>query len=205
MNDTLKRLQRLTEKRLIEVVLQPVIQALGFDWIENRHGVLERGVDLLCGKVDELGELDLLAIQVKRLKFTGRVTDSAHLYPVLTQLAQCLIEPIRLRDGTERCANRVWLVSPYEFVSTALDSAFARFQQARLENIRIVDGTRLLSLIQKHAPQTLVMLGDNSSLYVMNVRRDVALLHEAAVFHMTGKPSLSSLYVELGSSLVAGH
>jgi hypothetical protein len=69
----LEKLQKLSEKRLTEAVVFPLLETMGFDNIEERHGPYEKGKDILCLRRDELDELELLAIQVKKLKFSGNI------------------------------------------------------------------------------------------------------------------------------------
>ena len=48
MEDNLNRLQRLSEQSLRAKILIPLLESLGFEGVESRHGVLERGKDILA-------------------------------------------------------------------------------------------------------------------------------------------------------------
>jgi hypothetical protein len=184
-----EEIQSLSERTLLEEVVLPLIGRLQFERVEVRHGPYERGVDILCLKKDELGEEDLLGIQVKRLKFTGKATDSGHLHGVLNQLSQCLEEPVILVSGAKKLLDRIWLVSPYELNIAALETSIAKYQGAVSRRLRIVDGLQLISLLRRYAPDVLAKYGDQRALYRQRLEREVAVLHEAAALRLREKPS----------------
>jgi hypothetical protein len=199
----LKKLQTLRESDLARRFVLPLLTTYSFDSIELRHGSQEKGVDILCLKNDEIAELDILAIQVKRLQFSGAASKPGHLHGVINQLSQCIDEPIKLKDGTQRCANRIWLISPYTLHSTALEQAFSKYAQSKTNRIQIVDGERLIRLMRDRAPELLAELGDPFAAYICAVRDEVAQLKEASALRINEKVSLLPIYVNVDVSLLS--
>src|ERR1044072_3275904 len=198
----LDKFQKLSEKKLTEAVVFPLLETMGFDHIEERHGPYEKGKDILCLRRDELDELELLAIQVKKLKFSGNASESGHLHNVINQLSQCLEEPIRLRDGTERPANRVWFISPYPLNISALEASFAKYVRAGASRVKIMDGAKLLDLLEKNAPEVLAQLGDKYAAYITNLKGELTFLQEASAFRLRDKISILPIYIDLDISVL---
>jgi hypothetical protein len=201
----LNKLSQFDEGKLVKNILIPLLERMDFDQIELRHGVHERGVDLLCISRDELDDVDILAVQAKRLRFTGNVVSDGHLHGTLNQLSQCIEEPIKLKDGTQRLPNRIWLVSPYPLNVAALESSFAKYSSAIVRRVKIVDGPRLVRLLRDKAPEILADLGDQEFGYRERVAAELSVMQEASAFHIRDKMNLIPLYVHLDVSCVPSY
>jgi len=139
---------------------------------------------------------------VKRLEFSGAAAKPGHLHGVLNQLSQCMDEPIKLQDATERCANRIWLLSPYRLHSGALEQAFTKYARSKTNRIQIIDGEKLIYLMRARAPGLLAELGDPFAAYICSVRDQVAQLKEASALRMSEKVPLLPIYVNVDLSLL---
>lgn len=201
-NKLLQKLQKYSEKVLTERIIIPLLEKLDFDSIEHRHGPYERGVDILCIKKDEIEEAELLAIQVKKFKFSGNASETGHLHNVLNQISQCIEEPIKLKDGTERIANRVWFISPYTLHVSALEASFSKYIKANTNRIRVLDGDKLLTLLEQKAPEILAELGDKYSSYLKDVQNELTFLQEASAFRLKDKMSILPIYIHLDISVL---
>jgi len=199
----LAKIQRWSEHKLTERLILPLLKRLGFCSVEYRHGSNERGIDILCIGTDEIGDASLLAIQVKRLKFSGSATSPGHLHGTLNQISQCMEEPVKLKDGSTQLADRVWFISPYDLNATALEAAFSKLRNARSIGVKIIDGERLLALIELHAPELLGGLGDKYTLYLRRIRAELPVIREAAALRLPNTPSLLPTYVNLDLSLLS--
>jgi energy-coupling factor transporter ATP-binding protein EcfA2 len=200
-NETLKKLQKLSEHDLVEKILIPLLTKLGFENIEVRHGPMERGVDLLCFKIDEFGDLDLLAVQAKRINFSGNSASMGHPHALLTQISQCFKEPIKLKNGVMRKANRIWFISPYELNAPALESSFQGIADSITNRIKIIDGPKLLIQIRGSAPEILAELGDKRLVYIERLRAEIHEVAEATAFKLNKSFSLLPTHVNLDGSL----
>ena len=200
-DQVLSKLQALNEKELTKRIVLPLMEAYDFDYVDYRHGPIERGADIVCVRKDELEELDVLAIQVKRLAFSGAVTQTGHLAGLFNQLRQCVNEPFKLKDGSTRLANRIWLVSPYPLGVSALEGAFAEYVSAAAHRIQIMDGPKLVAPLYKKRPEILADLGDPTGLYLGRIESELLMMQEASVFRFGSKVSLLPVYVDLDLSL----
>lgn len=203
LSETIKQLQHLQERELIKKIILPLLGRLGFDSIQERHGSIERGIDILCQKKDETGELDILAIQVKRFRFTGDVSTKNHLYPILTQLEQCLSEPVVLDDGTRRHANRAWCISPYELNQSALESGFQRLKESIARRIKVIDGVKLYRMLTDKCPELLVGIGDTYAAYINVMEKEIMRCQEARAFRLKDDKPLQNVYVDIDISFLS--
>jgi hypothetical protein len=199
----LRKLQRLSEKALRQRILLPLLQKYDFTYVEERHGPHEKGTDILCLRHDEIGDLDIVVIQVKRLEFSGAATSKGHLHGLLNQLSQCLKEPLKLPDGTTRLPTRIWFISPFPLDINALESSFAVFSDSPANRVKIVDGRKLMSVLEVNAPELLAQLGDRYALYRKRIEDELVLLQEASALRLRDKTSVLPFYVSLDLSLLS--
>jgi hypothetical protein len=200
---TLRKLQRMSEKALRQRILLPLLQKYDFTHLEERHGPHERGVDILCLRRDEMGDLDIVVIQAKRLQFSGATSSKGHLHALLNQLSQCLMEPAKLPDGTARVPTRIWFVSPFPLEIVALEASFAAFSGSFANRIKVIDGPKLIAVLQQRAPELLAQLGDRYALYLKRLEDELVLIQEASAFRLRDKTSVLPFYVRLDLSLLS--
>jgi hypothetical protein len=194
--DPFARLQGLREVDLIEKIIVPLFEALGFEGVENRHGTLEKGKDIIAWNRDKFGEMEVTVASVKREKLSGRATGSGHLTNVCTQLMQCLNEPVIMKDGTTRLPSSVWFVSPFPLDPTALELSFQTYSKALANRIKVIDGPKLLRAIKTHCPGLLTVLGEALPSHLDKVKREIPLLHEARALNIASPMPLERFFVE---------
>ena len=154
-DQVLSKLQALNEKELTKRIVLPLMEAYDFDYVDYRHGPIERGADIVCVRKDELEELDVLAIQVKRLAFSGAVTQTGHLAGLFNQLRQCVNEPFKLKDGSTRQVKRL-AFSGAVTQTGHLAGLFNQLRQCVNEPFKLKDGsTRLANRIWLVSPYPL--------------------------------------------------
>ncbi|HWK02793.1 MAG TPA: NACHT domain-containing protein [Puia sp.] len=194
--------QKITEKNLIKNIILPLLEKMGYETIEYRHGVYEKGIDILCVREDELGDPDVLAIQVKKFAFSGNFKSEGNIYGIINQLDACKTETIQMKNGQTLQATRVWFISPYRINLAALTAAFKKLNEARLQHVKIVDGDKLYELIFKKAPEVLLKLGDKRVIYNERFKSEIPILQEAASFKLKDKSPLSRQYIKMYLSLL---
>jgi hypothetical protein len=150
-----------------------------------------------------MGDLDIVVIQAKRLEFSGAATNSGHLHGLLNQLSQCLKEPVKLPDGTARIPTRIWFVSPFPLDINALEASFVAFSESFANRIKVIDGLKLIGVLQQKAPELLARLGDRYALYRKRIEDELVLLEEASAFRLRDKTSVLPFYVRLDLSLLS--
>src|SRR5579859_6895528 len=93
------RLQSLSERDLLERVMPPLLESLGFSRVDLVHGPHEMGKDLVCWRQDAFGRPEVTAVQVKRFRPSAKVSGQTSFRTVIHQLRLGLEEPIRSVDG----------------------------------------------------------------------------------------------------------
>ena len=89
-----EELTTLSEERLQTDFIEPLFRALGYMNVRPTSGSVEKGKDIIANKIDEFGHLTLTAIQVKRLKLSGKADSPHSLGHLLNQLVQASEEPV---------------------------------------------------------------------------------------------------------------
>ncbi|HXW55537.1 MAG TPA: NACHT domain-containing protein [Candidatus Cybelea sp.] len=192
----------MSEKTLRRRILLPLLDKYDFSHVEERHGPHEKGVDILCLKNDEMGDTDIVVIQVKKLRFSGAATSKGHLHGLLNQLSQCLKEPVKLPDGTCRLASRTWFVSPFSLNIGVLETSFAAFSDSFAHRIKVIDGPKLVNALQSKAPELLAQLGDKSAACLKRIQTEMTLVQESSALRLPDKISILPIYVQLDFSLL---
>jgi len=159
----LERIQKLTEDELEQGILTPLFRALGYESVERHGGPDEHGMDLICWKKDELDENEVAAVQVKRFKPARRAASDRSFAGLLTQMCQACEEEIPHTNGQTYLPRTVYFVTPYLVDVRTLSTRFAKVTALRQQGVKIIDGGKLISLIEKHMPYIIRKLVGTSS------------------------------------------
>jgi hypothetical protein len=144
----------LPELELTTAVLAPLFRTLGYDRVFVNHGNDEKGADLVCWGVDEIGEALLAVAQVKLYRPSRRAADKRSFSELVNQVAQCLEEPRPDLDGREHLPSRVYVVTPYPVDTKILASRFRRVVTLHAAGqLKIIDGHKLASLVNQKLPK----------------------------------------------------
>lgn len=162
-------LQELKELEFSELVLVPLLEAMGYTRIQLTHGPSERGKDLLFSRSEPLDIVDgltYLVATVKARRLSGSVSKSASIREVYYQASQCLTEPyIHPYNGTAIAIDRVYVINTYPISPVTVDSI--RGQLAQLANrVFFVGGPELVALIDQYAPTLLSSLPNPEARYL---------------------------------------
>ena len=144
----LSQIQSLNERDLTQDIIMPLMAQ-----VEYFGGPNERGKDVLCWYTNELDETALAVAQVKLSKASAKARDTESLSELVTQLSQANEEPVKHKDGFQYRPTSVLFITPFEIDSRALETRFRRFKSLRTRNRRIIDGRKLVNLIEKHLPE----------------------------------------------------
>jgi hypothetical protein len=191
----LERLQLLSERDFVERILVPLCEKL-FAQVEVRHGPHEKGIDILCFRDGPLGGQELIGIQAKKLRLSGRVSTPKHLYSVLPQLEQALTEPVLLATGKRHRLSKIYLATPYPIPDGILENAFARYEEHVRRGMQVLPGPQILALVKEAAPHLLAELGDRSFEYLHRLKTEVLVSREAAVLGLLGQRAAATFHVE---------
>ncbi len=147
-----KQLQKIKENVLSQAVLVRLFRTFGYDEVDFHGGPDEQGKDLICWRRDELDDVELGVVQVKRYKPTRKASDTASFSEVVTQLSQCVETEVPYTDGQSYLPSAVYFVTPYEIDTRTLNSRFAKVAALRQFRVKIIDGAKLARLLRERVP-----------------------------------------------------
>ncbi len=146
------KIQEVPENTLSKDIIIPLYQELGYHKVEFYGGTNEYGKDILLWEIDKIGDIRLTVVQVKRFKFTNTASDSKSLQSVFNQLTACFKIPILYTDQRSYFPSEAFLISTYPIDSKSLHTRFGPYPDLNDQKIKIIDGTKLASLILTHSP-----------------------------------------------------
>ncbi len=186
----------MTESELREGVVIPLLRTMGYRHIFLQHGGSpEKGKDIVCHRVDSLGDQRHLAVVVKKTDIHGTVGKSGSASEVLYQLNQVLDEPYTdvysLRPVE---ISECWVITSGRIVNTAVESILGQLRHTGLSRlVRFIDGPRLCELVQDFLPRfwekdfPLLQMGHELATIVDGVLSKTALLKRVSEPEMTGE------------------
>ena len=162
--DIEKKLVSLQENELSQTVLVPLLKEVYGARVEFTGGLYEKGRDIVIYKKDELGELEPIAVQVKKISPSAN-SQSRSFQQLLNQLSQAQDETIIDPETSHEIAiKKVLFITPYLLEQKVIDTHRGAFSKARLIGITIVDGFKLITLLKEKAPFLLNSLLENEQL-----------------------------------------
>lgn len=196
-SSALSDLIRLSESALQARIIEPLLRAMGFTDVRDHSGSFEKGKDLIALKKSEFGRTLLYGIQLKKLNVNARVTSSNALGALLIQLKQAKEEQVVDPETNERRQpDSCIFITPYSIAPDAWERFLQAAQDARRLNIELVDGPRILDLIDRFAPHLI----NEFSMEVQYRRRlshELNRVPEARVaFGLTSDIELDNIYVD---------
>ena len=204
--DLLKVICKFSERELQSKIIEPLLEAQGFNHVKDVSGSIEKGRDLVALKED-FGRTKLYVIQIKKLKLTEKSQSTKSLTYALTQLFQAANEEIP-DPSTNICRrpDRTLFISPYPIPYPAINSAITTIQDLQRYDITIIDGPILLSEILKYSPELLHQLSFEMH-YRIRFQKFTNVIREAAAFERKGRLFLDDLFVSpsLGHNTIGFH
>jgi hypothetical protein len=196
----LESLSELSERDLQARVVEPLLRAMGFTHVRDTSGPSEQGKDLVAVKV-EFGLSKLYAIQIKKLRVSGRHSSPQSLHSLLLQLEQVFSEPVMDPTTLElRLPDRCLFVTPFEVSKAAFDSARGRMRGLVQREIAVVDGPLLADQIMQYLPDALAHVSAETR-YRIRLAEAANLVRESQALGACGDLTIANLYVDptLGS------
>lgn len=194
---TLSQLRALDEKKLQKLVIEPLLRAQGFENVRDNSGSGEHGKDLVATK-SEFGRVKLYAIQVKRYKISGKITNNTSLSAVLLQLQQAAMEPvIDPSTNNRRVPDRVLFITPYKVSHHAFESALCQLQDLERKDITLIDGPILATLVVKYMPDVVTQFSMDLQ-YRMRLAKIITQVPESSAFGLHYDLDLKEIFVEPG-------
>src|ERR1022692_798886 len=148
----LTSLQQMQENEFSQAILLPLFKALGFAQVEFHGGPSEYGKDLICWRRDEIQELELAVVQVKRYKPSKVAADKHSFSEIVTQICQCIETPVPYTDGNTYLPSLVYFVTPYAVDTHTLNTRFSKVAALKQSRVKLLDGPKLASLLEERVP-----------------------------------------------------
>ena len=99
----LQLLRNFKEIPLIENVIRPLLEKMGFKNITLTHGAREHGLDLVCFEQSKFGEREYIGIQVKAAKIHGSAGKKGNATEIFNQAQQAFTHSFTdINDNKEK-------------------------------------------------------------------------------------------------------
>jgi len=148
---SLKDLRKLKEDELINQLIVPLFHKMGYSGVGpiRHHGPDEYGRDILpFYKVNEFGERDYYAVQVKAINVNAKASSQGNINSVINQAESALRKKF-LDEDKHRCTvDRVLVVTSGYITPEAQAIADDYLEGNR--KITLIDGNRLLGLLNSY-------------------------------------------------------
>ncbi len=191
-------------------VVADLFRKMGHVGVRITHGANEKGKDIIFYRSGPLDENRLFACVVKNDPITGQADDHLSGAPtivhsitrgVINQIQMAFDEPFPSAKATDEWVDCVYVISPYDCSSAAMDSVKTALQ--RSGQITFVCGQKLLELFAKYWPEFLwfesTVLVSYLSALRKNIEADHALANlilQKSAYLEASPSSLFDLYVE---------
>jgi hypothetical protein len=140
-------LENFSETALLRDVLGPLLSTMGFADVQIAGGQFESGKDIVCWKLDELGQRQVFVVVVKRLKAIQ--LSSSAMSSTVAQFQMALKTPIYIDDKPYEPDGLIF-ITPYQVNTKLLASRLHRFFPKK--RLQILDGASLGALVAAHLP-----------------------------------------------------
>lgn len=197
----LAALQNLSEYELTNSVLIPLLKELNHSRVEYFGGPTEQGKDIICWREDELGEVELCVAQVKKFKPTLAAGSSTSFSEVVTQISQCFEKKLPHISSQEYLPSQVYFITPFVIDTKTLQSRLEGYQALKTKRLRIIDGAKLVSLLQARLPELVSSLVDVTSSFHDSVISQLNNNELMAALNRESGPELKSFYTDLDMSV----
>jgi hypothetical protein len=168
-------------------VVADLFRKMGHVGVRIPHGPNEKGKDIIFYRSGPLDEKRLFACVVKNDPITGQADDHVTGAPailrsinrgVINQIQMAFSEPLPNAKGTDEWVDCVYVISPYDCSSSAIDSVKTALQ--RSGQITFVCGQVLLELFAKYWPEFLWFESTVLVSYLSTLRKDIEADHALA-------------------------
>lgn len=155
----LKKLQNMREDDFSKEIIVPLLKKMGFHFADFYGGPFEHGKDIIAYKSDDFSGIEITVCQSK--KFKGNLSSNRSQFnEIITQLRLCIEKPVACHDGIRRKPSKVLFITPFSIASRSVEEHFETFS---LNNIKIVDGSSLLTLFEKYWPEAFETFEDTAT------------------------------------------
>jgi hypothetical protein len=145
---TRSKFDQMKEAEFSKEVLQPLLKAMGYkDVFEYHGGSGEKGKDIVCWEVDELGLRRNMALVVKAVRLSGKVAVASE---VAAQIQQAFNDPyLDPVTGKAEQVHECWVVTNKDITKETQSSIRSIVGPLYNRFVKFVDGNRVWSLVEE--------------------------------------------------------
>ncbi len=153
--DKKEKLKQVHESAIRQLVIIPLLKAMGYSEVHEFHGPIEKGKDILFREPTKLGESFIHAVIASTEDMNGKVGDSKSASRILEQAEMVFNEPYKDKyTGKTMTVDRCWVITTGNITPQAIESIAGKLEKYNLNRlIRFIDGDRLIELLDQHYPQ----------------------------------------------------
>ncbi|MGR3981743.1 hypothetical protein [Pseudoalteromonas sp. 1181_04] len=189
-----QKMLELKENDLTKRILIPLFKNLHNGKIEFVGGGPEKGKDILFTVENAYGDLELTAVQVKKVKPNADASSTNSMQNIITQLHQCKSEDAILDDGSEQTVDHLIFITPYIITQRVLDIHKGAISEAVERNVRIIDGDRIIRLANKKCPNLFDCLFEQAPAVVKNLEPLLSSDEVYRALNLSSKKDLCDIY-----------
>ena len=194
------KLQSLPEFTLTQTVIIPLLESLGYQQVEYYGGESEEGKDIVCWRIDEVEEPELTVAQVKHYKASRRASAQG-ASSIVNQLINASAKRLPYTDKSLHLPTHVYLISTYEIDTKTLQKRFDTFPTLHEQQLRIIDGPKLASLLLKKTPHIITNLLGPQIAFESVIKPSLNNESLLSAIGFRGFKDLKTIYVDLDFSL----
>ena len=197
--EKLKVLHRFDEEQLIDNVIVPLLEHMGFRDITKMHGPGEQGIDLLFYRETEFGYNEYTGVQAKKEKIHGKAGKSGNATEILIQAQQAFSYTfIDVYDGKQKNIDKFFVITSGDIIPSAKKSIEDQLiDVGKQKIIRFVDGRKLVSLIDTYMPSFFWEEYDHFNKYFNAMKKDFETIKDISAIGQREPVSLERIYVSL--------
>lgn len=153
-NLLITKMTAMKETPFTDVIVIPLLEAMGFTKVEYYGGQDENGKDLIGWEQDKYGDKILTAVQVKKVSANKIASSKNSIMEIRIQLEQCISKKLPDNDGNEYYPSKVLFITPYDIDTKVLLKEIENIKRLReYKQIKIIDGRNLIEYIDKYKPE----------------------------------------------------
>lgn len=196
------KLIKMDEDRLSKTVLLPLFEKIYGCRVAFTGGKYEKGRDLIIYRKDPIGNNEFIGVQVKKIEGTPN-TSQKSFQQLINQLEQLSKEPVICPDtGSEILLKSRMFITPYEIPEKSYDTHKGAFYSLIQQGVNIIDGKRLLVLIEKHHEGLIRIISGDESYIGEKIRPKLSNDSLMDALHFSSqKKELCKIYCETSLKL----
>lgn len=188
------KIQEMKEDDFSKKIVIPLLRKMGYTFTDFNGGAYELGKDIIAHKKNEFGELEVVAIQSKKLKSERTAVHSQKFGEIVHQLRYCVDKKIACIDGTSRYPSKVILITPFPIDTRSLTE---QLEQIQVHRVMLIDEGRLASLLEEYWPEIFSDPESELGKAIALTPGDTVNFELYQALHIDSKTNYSSYYSDL--------